>query len=157
MSCPSGEQLRGFLDEQLEDVERDTIEKHAESCAACQQRLAELSGAAFVAPARPRPQFEPDEAFLRRIPYKIEVIDPTEEAFRALFKLVCPRLGVEYNEAAINHLIEKHYKAVGRKYRSCQPRDLLLQVRNHCFYQGKPAQLTPEAFDFATSNYFAVM
>src|SRR5262245_5294084 len=67
MNCPSGEQLRGFLDERLEDALRDSIEKHTESCAACQQRLAELSGAAFVAPARKRPQYEPDEAFLRRL------------------------------------------------------------------------------------------
>ena len=49
MSCPSGEQLREFLDERLEDALRDTIERHTESCAVCQQRLAELPGAAFVA------------------------------------------------------------------------------------------------------------
>ena len=35
-----------------------------------------------------------DDAFLRRIPYKIEVLDPTEEEFRDLFKLMCPRLGL---------------------------------------------------------------
>jgi hypothetical protein len=98
-----------------------------------------------------------DEAFLRRIPYKIEVVDPTEEAFRALFRLVCPRLGIDFNEEAVEHLIQKHYKAVGRPFRSCQPRDLLLQVRNFCYYQGQPAQLTPESFDFATSNYFSVL
>lgn len=98
-----------------------------------------------------------DEAFLRRIPYKIEVIDPSEEAFRELFRLVCPRVGFEYDEAAVEYLIQKYYKEVGRPFRSCQPRDLLLQVRNHCFYQGRPPQLSPEAFDFAVSNYFAVL
>src|SRR5262245_49865028 len=67
MSCPSGEQLRGFLEERLEDLERDSIESHAESCAVCQQRLAELSGVTFMAPARQRPEYEPDEAFLRRM------------------------------------------------------------------------------------------
>ncbi len=98
-----------------------------------------------------------DEAFLRRIPYKIEVVDPTEEAFRQLFRLVCPRLGFEYDEPSIDHLIQTHYKPVGRPYRSCQPRDLLLQVRNHCFYQGRPMRLSPDAFDFAVSNYFSVL
>ena len=34
-----------------------------------------------------------DEAFLRRIPYKIEVIDPTEEEFRQLFELMGRELG----------------------------------------------------------------
>jgi hypothetical protein len=98
-----------------------------------------------------------DEAFLRRIPYKIEVINPTEEAFRSLFKLVCPKLGFEYDEAAVEHLINKHYKSVGRPFRSCQPRDLLLQVRNHCFYQGIELRLSADNFDFAASNYFAVL
>ena len=98
-----------------------------------------------------------DEAFLRRIPYKIEVVDPSEDAFRSLFKLVCSRLGFEYNEAAVEHLIQTHYKAVGRPFRSCQPRDLLLQVRNHCFYQGRELKMSADNFDFAASNYFAVM
>ncbi|MGE3779621.1 MAG: AAA family ATPase, partial [Pirellulaceae bacterium] len=98
-----------------------------------------------------------DEAFLRRIPYKIEVIDPTEDAFRQLFRLVSPRMGMEYNEEAVQYLIDNHYKRVGRPFRSCQPRDLLLQVRNHCYYQGVAPQMTPESFDFATANYFSVL
>jgi serine/threonine protein kinase len=67
MSCPSGEQLRGFLDERLEDTLRDSIEKHAENCAACQERLAQLSAAAFLVPTRQRPEYEPDDAFLHRL------------------------------------------------------------------------------------------
>src|SRR4029079_17741839 len=66
-----------------------------------------------------------DEAFLRRIPYKIEVVDPTEGEFRDLFKMMAPKLGFEYNDAAIDYLIQTHYKAVGRSMRCCQPRDLL--------------------------------
>jgi hypothetical protein len=53
--------------------------------------------------------------------------------------------------------MEKHYKAVNRPFRCCQPRDLILQVRNYCRYTNKPAKLTPETFDFAVENYFAVM
>ena len=41
-----------------------------------------------------------DGAFLRRIPYKIEVPDPTEEEFRALCKLMAPNLGFEYEARA---------------------------------------------------------
>jgi len=98
-----------------------------------------------------------DEAFLRRIPYKIEVIDPTEQEFRELFRIMCPGLGFEYNEPAIDYLIDKHYKSKGRPFRCCQPRDLLLQVKNHCLYQQLPLMLSPEAFDFAAENYFSVM
>jgi hypothetical protein len=98
-----------------------------------------------------------DDAFLRRIPYKIEVIDPDESAFRDLLKIMAPKLGVEYDEAAANYLIEKHYKAVNRPLRCCQPRDLILQIRNYCRYVNKPPKMTPENFDFAAENYFAVM
>ncbi|MEX2169626.1 MAG: AAA family ATPase [Pirellulales bacterium] len=98
-----------------------------------------------------------DDAFLRRIPYKIEVIDPEESAFRKLFKIMSDILKVEYNEAALDYVIATHYKAVNRRFRACQPRDLLLQIRNYCRYIGQPAKMTPENFDFAVENYFAVM
>jgi predicted ATPase with chaperone activity len=98
-----------------------------------------------------------DDAFLRRIPYKIEVTDPTEEAFRELMITMAPMVGVEYDEAAVNYVIDKHYKSINRPLRCCQPRDLLLQIRNYCRYVRKPARMTPETFDFAVQNYFAVM
>jgi hypothetical protein len=98
-----------------------------------------------------------DDAFLRRIPYKIEVIDPTEVEFRDLFRLFCPRLGFAYQEAAINYAIETHYRKAQRPFRCCQPRDLLLQIRNYCLYHKKPLELTNEYFDFAVENYFAIV
>jgi hypothetical protein len=98
-----------------------------------------------------------DDAFLRRIPYKIEVIDPDEAAFRSLLKIMAGKLGVEYDEASIDYLLEKHYKAVNRPLRCCQPRDLILQIRNFCRYVDKPPKMSPENFDFAVENYFAVM
>jgi hypothetical protein len=98
-----------------------------------------------------------DDAFLRRIPYKIEVIDPTEQEFRDLMKLMCPIIGIEHNEDAVDYLIETHYRAAGRPFRCCQPRDLLLQIRNHCLYQKQAIAMTREFFDLAVENYFAVM
>ena len=98
-----------------------------------------------------------DDAFLRRIPYKIEVIDPDESAFRDLLKVMSPKLGVQYDEDAVNYLFSKHYKAANRPLRCCQPRDLILQIRNYCRYVGVPAKMTPANFDFAVENYFAVM
>ena len=41
--------------------------------------------------------------------------------------------------------------------RCCQPRDLLMQVRNYCFYMDQQPQMTSETMDFAVENYFAVM
>jgi predicted ATPase with chaperone activity len=99
-----------------------------------------------------------DEAFLRRIPYKIQAPDPTEEMFRGMIRLFAPKLGFEsVDEAAVDHLIGVHYLRVNRPFRCCQPRDLLLQVRNYCMYRDLPLRLTPEYFDLAAANYFTVM
>ncbi|MBI3861539.1 MAG: AAA family ATPase, partial [Planctomycetia bacterium] len=98
-----------------------------------------------------------DGAFLRRIPYKIQVPDPTTEQFHKLCEIMAPNLGFQYNRAAVEYLIEKHYKPINRHFRACQPRDLLLQVRNYCMYHNLPKAMTPEAFDFACENYFSIM
>jgi predicted ATPase with chaperone activity len=99
-----------------------------------------------------------DEAFLRRIPYKILAPDPTEPMFRQMFAIFAPKLGFrDVDESAINHLVETHYHRANRPFRCCQPRDLLLQVRNYCVYHGLELELRPEYFDFAAANYFTVM
>ena len=98
-----------------------------------------------------------DGAFLRRIPYKIQVPDPTEAEFREIIRRLSPKLGFQYDEVAVEHLIEQHYRRTGRPMRSCQPRDLLLQVRNFCTYKQHSRKLTPAAFDFAVANYFSVL
>jgi len=98
-----------------------------------------------------------DEAFLRRIPYKIEVGDPTEVEFRHLFEVMAEKLGFSYDPAPVDYVIETHYKKAGRPLRFCQPRDLLLQVRNYCVYHDRPLEMTNEYFDKAVENYFAVM
>jgi len=101
-----------------------------------------------------------DDAFLRRIPYKINVPDPTEEQYRKLFDFVAPKMGFELNKEfydALNYVVETHYKAKGRPFRCCQPRDLLLQVRNRCLYLGEPLRVTPELYDYAASVYFTIM
>ena len=98
-----------------------------------------------------------DEAFLRRIPYKIEVIDPSEAEFRKLFELMAKSLGFEFRNDVVTYLIEKHYKQQQRRFRACHPRDLLMQIRNHCLYARQKLEMTPQNFDFAVENYFAVM
>ncbi|MCH2212243.1 MAG: AAA family ATPase [Fuerstiella sp.] len=98
-----------------------------------------------------------DGAFLRRIPYKIEVPDPSEEEFRRLMGVMCQAMEIEACDEAFEYLIATHYRAAGRPYRLCQPRDLLLQVRNYCNFHQQPIKLTHAAFDFAVETYFSIM
>jgi predicted ATPase with chaperone activity len=99
-----------------------------------------------------------DEAFLRRIPYKINAADPSEANFRRMFEIFGPKLGFDHvDKKALDDLIERHYKSVNRPFRCCQPRDLLLQVRNYCLYNDLPLELRADYFDVAAANYFTVM
>ncbi len=98
-----------------------------------------------------------DDAFLRRIPYKIEAENPPESDFRKLFEIMCKITKVPYNPDAIDYLIQTHYVPVNRPMRMCQPRDLLLQVKNYCLYNDLPVELKNEYLDFACENYFSVM
>ena len=98
-----------------------------------------------------------DGAFLRRIPYKIQVPDPSREEFCEIIRRLSPKMGFQYDQTAVDHLIETHYRQVDRPFRSCQPRDLLLQVKNFCTYKGLQRKMTPASFDFAVANYFSIM
>ncbi len=100
------------------------------------------------------PQDLVDDAFLRRIPYKIHIVDPDESEFRQLFQIYAERHGFEYDAAAVDHLITIHYRRSGRKPRRCHPRDLLSLVRNYCVYNGLPLQIKPDYFDRVVRSYF---
>ncbi len=99
-----------------------------------------------------------NDAFLRRIPYKIQVTDPDESMFKRLMLLVAPKLGfAEVPQDSVDYLIEQHYRRVGRPFRSCQPRDLLLQARSYCMYNNLPMQLNRDVVNFAVGCYFTTM
>jgi len=95
-----------------------------------------------------------EEAFLRRIRYKIEVGDPSEEEFREIFRRVAESMGFEYEPELLDYLIERHYKRIGRGFRAVHPRDLLMQARDYCNYMGWQYKLTRELIDLAVETYF---
>ena len=98
-----------------------------------------------------------DDAFLRRIPYKIEVANPSIENFVKLFEIMCRIYKFEWRPDMIKYLIEKHYLPTDRPFRNCHPRDLLLQVVNYSKYLKIDRELTCESLDFACENYFSIM
>ncbi|WP_437185061.1 AAA family ATPase [Planctomicrobium sp. SH668] len=98
-----------------------------------------------------------DEAFLRRIPYKIEIINPVESEFRTLFTKVAEKLAFTLESGSIDYLVQKHYIASGREFRYCHSRDLLRQMENRCTLHGYPRVVNQESIDEAVSNYFAIM
>lgn len=98
-----------------------------------------------------------DDAFLRRIPYKIEVGDPDRAEFHMLFQVAAAQTECEYDQQMVDYLIDKHYIPNKRPLRRCQPRDLLLHVVNYCTYHEMPVELTEEYLDCAAECYFTVV
>ena len=98
-----------------------------------------------------------DEAFLRRIPYKINVPDPDEAEYHAIFEHCARLLESDYNRPAVEWLLEAHYRAKKRSLRRCHPRDLLLQVHHYCTYNGLPTEIKQEYLELVVDNYFAVV
>jgi hypothetical protein len=97
-----------------------------------------------------------DEAFLRRIPYKIYVGDPLEDEFEQLVERVAEQLGVQLQPRAVKYLIDRHYKLPKRPMRMCHPRDLLTQVVHLCAFEGRPAVVGPPEWDRVVQNYFGI-
>jgi predicted ATPase with chaperone activity len=95
-----------------------------------------------------------DEAFLRRIPYKIEITDPSPEEFHELFARSCEKFDCEYRAEAVDYLLEKHYRQTQRRLRRCHPRDLLQQIRNYCAYNEFPLELKESHLDRVAGTYF---
>jgi hypothetical protein len=95
-----------------------------------------------------------DEAFLRRIPYKIPIVDPTMEQFTRIFELNCKRRNLRFHQVMVAYLQRRHYGPYQRPLRACHPRDLLDQVTALCRYQGREPAITRELLDAACDSYF---
>jgi predicted ATPase with chaperone activity len=100
------------------------------------------------------PESLADEAFLRRIPYKIYANNPTTDEFSRIFALNCKRQNISFDPVIIEYLQRRYYEPRGLDMRSCHPRDLVAQVVDMCRYQNKPPQITRELLDQACRNYF---
>lgn len=109
----------------------------------------------FVLSTNLEPKELVDEAFLRRIPYKIEVDDPTEQEFCSLLAVLAQKEGFECSPEVVKYLVASHFQGKDRPLRFCQPRDLLRQIKNYCDVHELPKVITTECMDVAIENYFA--
>jgi len=98
-----------------------------------------------------------DEAFLRRIPYKIDVGNPSEDEFRALLKKIAGEWGIKHQDGPVDYLIDKYYRSCQREMRYCHPGDLLHQICTYCNVLETPLEITNQAIDAAVKNYFALL
>lgn len=95
-----------------------------------------------------------DEAFLRRIPYKIFAKNPTLQQFSKIFEMNCRRHGLHFDPAIVRYLQDRYYTARNLQMRACHPRDLTDQVVSLCRYHQRKAEITPALIDAVCQSYF---
>ena len=94
-----------------------------------------------------------DDAFLRRVRYKLKIEAPDEHLYKEIFKAQCAKKSLAYDDAQVGAFIHG-MKIEGRALAACQPRDLLEQVVDHALYRGEKPALTAEALNRAAGTYF---
>jgi len=95
-----------------------------------------------------------DDAFLRRIRYKIEIPGPTQEMFVEIIERECERNDVVFDDDGIRHLVHEYFVKPNREMRGCHPRDLIEAIADAAAYQGIPRRLSPETIQQAAASYF---
>jgi predicted ATPase with chaperone activity len=118
------------------------------------QKVAIPFGALVVFSSNMRPSDLVDEAFLRRVPNKIWVNDPTLEHYREILTRVCQAEGVAFSDAGFAHLMRQHYQQTGRSMRACHPRDLLRHIVALARYYTIAPEFSPQMIDAACQLYF---
>jgi hypothetical protein len=101
-----------------------------------------------------KPESLADEAFLRRIPYKILAKDPTSDEYCKIFELNCRKRGLAFDAVMVEYLERRYYQPRHLQMRACHPRDLIEQVVDICRYQKRPPTITRELLDMACGSYF---
>jgi hypothetical protein len=101
-----------------------------------------------------KPESLADEAFLRRIPYKIRAKNPTVSEYTQIFDLVCRKRNVAFDPVMVEYLQRKYYQPRKLHMRACHPRDLVEQVIDMCRYHQREPVITRELLDAACASYF---
>ena len=96
-----------------------------------------------------------DPAFFRRIRAKVKIKSPERVQYKEIFKLICQNVRLEYNDAAVEHLLAKYYDDNNRELSACHPRDLVEQMMDFCRFNKQPLVLEPESLDRVCQMYFA--
>jgi hypothetical protein len=97
-----------------------------------------------------------DEAFLRRIQYKIEVTSPDRAAITEIMRKVCEARGIPFLESSIDFLYDTYY-AHGIEPRGCHPRDVIEHLEDFARYQGVDPVPEGHLLARACETYFLVM
>ncbi|MCC7498033.1 MAG: hypothetical protein IT160_10680 [Bryobacterales bacterium] len=95
-----------------------------------------------------------DEAFLRRIQYKMLVGNPSEEEFLTIFDRVCQDRDLTCEPDVRARFVAKRYREPNKAMRRCQPRDILSHAIDFLEFERLPKILTDRVLDEAFESCF---
>lgn len=97
-----------------------------------------------------------DEAFLRRMRYKIKIDHPKRQDFMKIFKDVCSDRDMSFNQEAFDLLDAEFYRSQDVPYCAAHPKDLMDHVVNFSRYFNRPPEMNAETIRYAYENYFVM-
>jgi hypothetical protein len=95
-----------------------------------------------------------DDAFLRRIGYKIDFHPVTRDQFKHIWRKVCEERGIYYDPGVLSYLLAEFYDKRREPLLPCHPRDLIGMALDLKSYWGQPEDLDEESIAWAWNNYF---
>jgi hypothetical protein len=98
-----------------------------------------------------------DEAFLRRIQYKMLVQNPSRDEFVQIFTQFCAAKALECGRATVDNFIERHYTKTGHKFRRCHPRDVISHAIDLMDFEDLPHRLDDDILCRAFDSCFTQM
>ena len=104
-----------------------------------------------------RPSDLADEAFLRRIGYKIKFDYLAPEAYRQIWKAECNDLGIIFDQEILDFVLQELHAKNGVRLLPCHPRDLLGIAVDLATYLDQPRRVTKRHMRWAWDNYFVAM
>jgi len=93
-----------------------------------------------------------DTAFLRRLPYKIEVGPPDLDHYRTILERECARQGLTLRDEVFKFIVYMVKEEMGLDFAAYHPRFIVDQVVATCRFLGIPPDLKSPYIDYAINN-----
>jgi hypothetical protein len=100
------------------------------------------------------PQALTDPAFARRLGYKIYLGALSRAHYRCVIEQACQRLGMAFDGACADFLMDHLHRLHGQDFLACTPYDVLSKIRDRARYLKQSPVLTVALIEWAWNLYF---
>jgi hypothetical protein len=102
-----------------------------------------------------KPEQLGDEAFLRRIQYKMLLKNPDEAEYRQIFHAFCHKNNLPFDPDLFDWFLQRFYRDSGKKRRRCHPRDILTHAMDLLRFERRPWVVTRDVLEHSFHSCFA--